>query len=72
MKDRKTKHYLDKDYIFQNIFIKYRTVAAFTRAYGISRTRFYEILNTEYVKKNSAAVVRLCDFLKISINVVWR
>lgn len=72
MRKEPKKHYLDKDYIIQNIVIKYRTVSAFVREYGISRTRFYEILNAGYVKKDAAAVVALSNYLKISQNIIWR
>lgn len=70
--ENKPKHYLDKDYIIQNIVVKYRTVSAFVREYGISRTRLYEILNAGYVKKNAIAVVALSKYLKLPQNAIWR
>ena len=71
MSKKLIKHHLDKDYIVKTISFKYRTISAFLREYKISRTRFYEILNAEYVKKDAPAVNALCEFLSLPKHLAW-
>lgn len=72
MKAKAKIYSLDRDYIIKNITIKYRTVAAFSRAYKISRGRFYAILERTYTTKNVPSVEALSKFLKIPLNLMWR
>lgn len=71
MEKNQKKYYLDKDYIITITVMKYRTVSAFLREYGISRTRFYEILNAGYVGKEAAAVEALRKKLEIKKELLW-
>ena len=71
MEKNPNKHYLDKDYILTMVAYRYRTVSAFLKEYGTSRSRFYEILNTGYVSKNRPAVEKLRKLLGVREGYLW-
>lgn len=62
---------LKKELILATVCYLYRTVSKYCKEAGISRTRFYKILNREYVGKNSKAVEKLRSDLGLPAGVIW-
>ena len=69
--EKTVKWSLNKDLVLGSIAWKYRTVSAYCRKAGISRVRFYAILNRIYVSKDSVAVRKLKDDLDLNENLLW-
>lgn len=61
---------VNKDFV--NRLVKYRhgTIESFLEVYGISRMRYWQILNQPHLSKEVLCLVKLADFLGITVEEI--
>ena len=61
---------VNKDFV--NRLVKYRhgTIESFLEVYGISRMRYWQILNQPHLSKEAPCLVKLADFLGITVEEI--
>lgn len=61
---------VNKDFV--NRLVKYRhgTIESFLEVYGISRMRYWQILNQPHLSKEVPSLTKLADFLGVTVEEI--
>lgn len=61
---------VNKDFV--NRLVKYRhgTIESFLEVYGISRMRYWQILNQPHFSKEVPSLTKLADFLGVTVEEI--
>ena len=61
---------VNKDFV--NRLVKYRhgTIESFLDCYGISRVRYWQVLNQPHLSKEVPSLTRLADFLGVTVEEI--
>lgn len=61
---------VNKDFV--NRLVKYRhgTIESFLEVYGISRMRYWQILNQPHLSKEVPCLTRLAEFLHVTVDEI--
>ena len=63
---------LDKDKVIRLVNFKYGSVKQYAKEQGISRVRFYQILNEPHLSKDVECLQILASNLKVSIDEILK
>ena len=61
---------LDRDKVIRLVNFKYGSVKQYAKEHGISRVRFYQILNEPHLSKNVESLQKLASNLDVSIETI--
>ena len=61
---------LDKEKVIRLVNFKYGSVKKYAKEHGISRVRFYQILNEPHLSKNVESLQKLASNLDVSIETI--
>ena len=61
---------VNKDFV--NRLVKYRhgTIESFLDCYGISRVRYWQVLNQPHLSKEVPSLTKLADFLGVTVDEI--
>lgn len=61
---------VNKDFV--NRLVKYRhgTIESFLDCYGISRVRYWQVLNQPHLSKEVPSLTKLADFLGVTVEEI--
>ena len=59
---------VNKEFIEKLIKYKYGTIGSFLDSYGITRMRFWQVVNEPHVSKDVECLTKLADFLNVPID----
>ena len=59
---------VNKDFVTRLVKYRHGTIESFLGCYGISRMRFWQILNQPHLSKEVPCLVKLADFLKVKVD----
>ena len=61
---------VNKDFV--NRLVKYRhgTIESFLECYGISRVRYWQVLNQPHLSKEVPSLTKLADFLGVTVEEI--
>lgn len=63
---------LDRDKVIRLINFKYGSVKQYAKEHGISRVRFYQILNEPHLSKDVECLQKLASNLEVSIQKILK
>ena len=61
---------VNKDFVTRLVKYRHGTIESFLGCYGISRMRFWQILNQPHLSKDVPCLVKLADFLKVDVDEI--
>lgn len=61
---------LDKDKVIRLVNFKYGSVKQYAKENGISRVRFYQIINEPHLSKDAESLQKLASNLEVSIETI--
>ena len=61
---------VNKDFVTRLVKYRHGTIESFLSCYGISRMRFWQILNQPHLSKDVPCLVKLADFLKVDVDEI--
>ena len=61
---------LDKEKVIRLVNFKYGSVKKYAKENGISRVRFYQILNEPHLSKDAESLQKLASNLQVSIETI--
>lgn len=70
MEKTKKEIRVNKDFVTRLVKYRHGTIESFLGCYGISRMRFWQILNQPHLSKDVPCLVKLADFLRVSVDEI--
>ena len=67
---KKSEIRVNKDFVIRLVKYKHGTIKSFLSCYGISRMRFWQILNQPHLSKEVPCLTRLAEFLNVTVNEI--
>ncbi len=61
---------VNKDFVNRLVKYKHGTIESFCKCYGISRMRYWQILNQPHLSKEVPCVGKLADFLGVKVKEI--
>ena len=61
---------VNKDFVIRLVKYKHGTIESFLGCYGISRMRFWQVLNQPHLSKEVPCLTRLADFLGVTVEEI--
>ena len=63
---------VNKDFVNRLVKYKYGTIEKFLKRYGITRMRFWQILNQPHLSKEVPCLTKLAEFLGVTVEEMIR
>ena len=63
---------VNKEFVTRLVKYKHGTIESFLQCYGITRMRFWQILNKPHLSKEVPCIKKLADFLSVSVDDIVR
>ena len=63
---------VNKEFVTRLVKYKHGTIESFLKCYGITRMRFWQILNQPHLSKDVPCIKKLADFLSVSVDDIVR
>lgn len=63
---------VNKEFVTRLVKYKHGTIESFLECYGITRMRFWQILNQPHLSKEVPCIKKLADFLSVSVDDIVR
>ena len=61
---------VNKEFVNRLVKYKHGTIESFLKCYGITRMRYWQILNQPHLSKEVPCLKRLADFLSVSVDEI--
>ena len=63
---------VNKEFVTRLVKYKHGTIESFLQCYGITRMRFWQILNQPHLSKEVPCIKKLAEFLSVSVDDIVR
>lgn len=61
---------VNKDFVNRLVKYKHGTIESFLEVYGISRMRYWQVLNQPHLSKEVPSLTKLADFLGVTVEEI--
>lgn len=61
---------VNKDFVNRLVKYKHGTIESFLDCYGISRVRYWQVLNQPHLSKEVPSLTKLADFLGVTVEEI--
>lgn len=61
---------VNKDFVNRLVKYKHGTIESFLDCYGISRVRYWQVLNQPHLSKEVPSLIKLADFLGVTVEEI--